>query len=302
MKTALMVLTTALALISSPSAQAQVGGFADYNPKFVNKLNQMKNAEIVRRNSLSEVNSYSEVNSFDSCTMNSADQSGCSFKGTRTRPCVSGKLGTFSACVCDTGYSGFNCSIASGTTSTPTTSIYVAPRVTTTTPSSSRGGRGGCFTAETEITMADGSKKAIKDIVKGEKVLSAEGNAQAVAETFVHSDNKFLFAINEGKHFITEGHPIKTKDGWKSISPKKSMEENHKISGDVGQLKVGDVILSDSGEIEVTKIHKKLSNVKVYNLEVENDHSYRANGIFVHNKVYRGDGREMPTLDREAIE
>ncbi|MCM0606228.1 MAG: hypothetical protein KA715_09070 [Xanthomonadaceae bacterium] len=156
------------------------------------------------------------------------------------------------------------------------------PMITTTTTTISGG---GCFTAETEITMADGSKKAIKDIVKGEKVLSAEGNAQAVAETFVHSDNKFLFAINEGKHFITEGHPIKTKDGWKSISPKKSMEENHKISGDVGQLKVGDVILADSGEIEVTKIHKKSSNVKVYNLEVENDHSYRANGIFVHNKV-----------------
>ena len=64
------------------------------------------------------------------------------------------------------------------------------------------GGKGGCFKGETQISMADGSTKAIKDIQKGDKILTKESEfsgrlipAEVVGKTVKHVSEYLV--INE---------------------------------------------------------------------------------------------------------
>ena len=61
-------------------------------------------------------------------------------------------------------------------------------------------GSKGCFIGGTQISMADGSKKAIESIVIGDLVLAfdKEGNLgpASVTETFKHEDDQFIKLIH----------------------------------------------------------------------------------------------------------
>ena len=84
----------------------------------------------------------------------------------------------------------------------------------------------------------------------------------------------------------TPEHPFWIIDkGWSSFYPTSSMEL-HDL--EVALLTEGDVALNEFDEpviIEgITEVNYK-KPVKVYNLEIEDNHTYYANGILVHNKI-----------------
>lgn len=147
---------------------------------------------------------------------------------------------------------------------------------------------GTCFTANTLITMADGTEKTISSIKAGEKVKSEIGES-TVLEVQIHNKEDYeVYSINGGKPFVTEEHPFKTIDGWKAINPFTTLEK-HQINSDV--LNLQDIVYKLNGKEIIESIEKgKITYPKVYNLSLDNEHVYYANGYLVHNEKGAGLG------------
>ena len=144
------------------------------------------------------------------------------------------------------------------------------------------GGYGpSCFTPNTLITMADGTEKPISSIKIGEKVKSEIGES-TVLDILIHEDKEYsVYSINNSKPFVTAEHPFKTIDGWKAIDAADTFEQHQVLSK---TLDLNDVLVKLNENEVVYDI--KLGPVKypkVYNLSLNNEHVYYANGYLVHN-------------------
>jgi hypothetical protein len=163
-----------------------------------------------------------------------------------------------------------------------------------------------CFTGDTRVTLADGEEKSIEGVRTGDLVLGRSGRANRVIgiERPLLGDRK-LFAFNGGAPFVTAEHPIMTTAGWKAIDPEATAAENPFLV--VGRLMLNDVLVilkecavavgaAESAEI-VEPVLESISLIRleeshadpgmpVYNLLLDGDHTYFANGLLVHNKCF----------------
>jgi Hom_end-associated Hint len=175
-----------------------------------------------------------------------------------------------------------------------------------------------CFTADTLVLLADGSEKAICDIKVGDRVLSGAGQVnRVVAVERPRLAGRKLYAFNGGAAFVTAEHPFLTPAGWKALDPAATAAENPALK--VATLAIGDLLTvalpsgrSASGNLalalEVATSLLLLSRIEaqdadpqtiVYNLLLDGDHSYVANGFVVHNKGGEsGGGGERGGEDR----
>jgi hypothetical protein len=155
-----------------------------------------------------------------------------------------------------------------------------------------------CFTADTLVTMADGSKKRIADIKEGDLV-QGQGGVNRVLKllTFIVDTNR-LHGFNGSEPFVTACHPIRTDKGWAAFDveylkkqwpgdwlmlieankgPVTTIEEDAQIA-----------FWKDGAEsYEPLHDHKSIEVPKdfvVYNLMLDNDHTFVANDVIVHNK------------------
>jgi hypothetical protein len=138
-----------------------------------------------------------------------------------------------------------------------------------------------CFVAGTLISMADGSQKAIEQIVAGEEVLAFDSAIDQVVPSYVeravirpHADR--LITIN-GALVATANHPFYTGRGLKRAD----------------RLELGDelVELQHAGTSQVSAAPRAVrqlvlspASVEAYNLEVARYHNYFANGLLVHDR------------------
>jgi len=129
-----------------------------------------------------------------------------------------------------------------------------------------------CFLPGTKVLLADGSDKNIEEVEVGDFVLGYnEGlginQPSKVLQTFVHQNQDYLL-INDFLK-VTDKHPIFINEKWV----------------EAGSAKVGDRLKDYlGGDIFVRNIVSLSKDSLVYNLEVENTHTYYAEGILVHNK------------------
>ena len=138
-----------------------------------------------------------------------------------------------------------------------------------------------CFVPNTLITMADDTEKTISSIKIGDKVKSEKGES-TVLDIKIHKGSFEVYSINNSKPFVTAEHPFKTIDGWKAIDPINTLEK-HQISSTT--LNLNDIIIKQNSKEIVQKIEKgKIKYPKVYNLMLDNEHVYYANGYLVHNE------------------
>jgi RHS repeat-associated protein len=157
--------------------------------------------------------------------------------------------------------------------------------------------RACCFCADTQIEMADGSKKLIQEVVKGDQVVSYSFpdlniNSATVIET--HSPTKTELArieIGEVINNNTLDHPyFVVGKGWASVRPEQTMSRYEAFRGvTVSELEVGDqcLRLTSRGIVQVAIRGMQIYEVNetaVYNFRVEGTGCYFANGILVHNK------------------
>lgn len=79
---------------------------------------------------------------------------------------------------------------------------------------------GGCFDSNCTITMADGSTKILKNLNKGDKILSCDlNNIPQIASIVCILEIKITYGIREfvdfeGGLYITPWHPIKYQNEW----------------------------------------------------------------------------------------
>lgn len=140
--------------------------------------------------------------------------------------------------------------------------------------------------------MADSAKKAIETIVVGEAILGQDGAKNTVQEVLIHKvRDKKLYAFNGGDFFVTAEHPFMTADGWKAINPDMTSEYNPLFVAENGKpesLAVGDVLILENGQKQELKTIESRDrypyDMPVYNLRVDGNNTYFANGYLVHNK------------------
>lgn len=178
-----------------------------------------------------------------------------------------------------------------GITLTPTPTPTSTPTPTPTTPPPSTGGGGGssCFVAGTQILMANGTEKNIEDVKVGDKVMGYDGKKQVAVtvqelESPVRNHHYNVILADGTILGVTNEHPLYTSEGWKSISPKHTAEENPQLK--VKSLTIGDKVLTDSGDyVEVVAMDYFAGAVQVYNLKKVSGHNnFYADGVLAHNK------------------
>ena len=150
--------------------------------------------------------------------------------------------------------------------------------------------RGGCFLPSALITLKDGSKKYIKDIIVGDEILTYNTTKNILTYNRVTSLNiyqvDYLCEIDIGygyeKIICSPNHPFWTPNckEWKAVSP-------HPDS-DLKTLKEGEGLLNDKLENIIVRginLMELKSDTDVYHLSIENDHNFFAHGVLVHNMM-----------------
>jgi len=141
---------------------------------------------------------------------------------------------------------------------------------------------GGCFLAGTSVQMADGSTKPIEQVKAGDTVISrnektGKTEPEKVTETVKHYNVPTLtLTFSNGEKIVTTGvHPF-------YVQGKGFVE--------AGYFAVGNAIIARAGPAAaITKIEQTAPET-VYNLTVDNDHTYfvgsKDGGLWVHNAKY----------------
>jgi hypothetical protein len=162
-----------------------------------------------------------------------------------------------------------------------------------------------CFTPDTLVIMADGSAKPISEISVGDYVVGQGGSINRVcAIEQPYLGDRRLYALDGGKPFITNEHPILTDRGWAAVDPAATARENPELA--VVPLQIGDVLhrirsvrvpamvggLAERAGVELETVTlARLEAVEddpgltLYNLLLEGEHTYFAHGYLVHNKT-----------------
>ena len=182
-----------------------------------------------------------------------------------------------------------------------------------------------CFSGDTEITMADGSLKPIAQVRVGDWVLSPDGGAnRVIGVERPPLGLRRLYGVNGWTPFFTAEHPLLTAEGWKSVAPAVTAEEMPTLK--VARLSEGDRLVraearhwvaANDGRwagfvpprrtlllVERIADAPASARLTVYNLILDGDHRYIANGFVVHNKNGKAtqnvgaDEEDEPTVRR----
>ena len=143
-----------------------------------------------------------------------------------------------------------------------------------------------CFIADTKIKLADGSTKPIQEITTKDIVYSVSWKKNKVIWTSKRLDTTPLYAFNNSNHyFVTEAHPFLTLDGWKSLNPDATNQENPWLM--VTKLSIWDILITEKWTTTLFAIDSipNKQGTYVYNITVENTHDYYADWYAVHNKL-----------------
>ncbi len=148
------------------------------------------------------------------------------------------------------------------------------------------GGAGGscCFVAGTLVTMADGATKRIEDVEIGEKVKGLGRLNTVIGLNRPMLQQRPLIAFNDTGPFTTWDHPFWDNEGgvWRCVSPQHRKNTDSLI---VKRLKIGSKIATTDGDVEIAEIKQEAADpeTQLYDLRLDGDHAYLADGFLVHN-------------------
>jgi hypothetical protein len=163
---------------------------------------------------------------------------------------------------------------------------------------------GGCFVASTPVLMADGTSKAIEDIQIDDLVFAYDGEqvvpAPVLALIKPHPKQVYTLTFSDDHSLtLTDSHPISTLAGWKSISPEATAIENPELL--VTPLTIGDIIQTVNGTCILTSILPLHGTRQIYNIEVDEPHTFYANGVLAHNKRLSSGGMTNGGVGSEQV-
>lgn len=158
----------------------------------------------------------------------------------------------------------------------------------------------GCFAAGTPVTMGDGTKKPIETVRVGDVVFTHQNNRRRVVSVHKRSYRGQLYYVTPRGHstiVCTEEHPFwvvhytdiqkagnKAKHSWVHA---KCLTDDTCLTQPFCQTTRdrfrGQIVINNSVVMPIQEIISKFGETEVYNLEVEDDESYVAGGVAVHN-------------------
>lgn len=141
-------------------------------------------------------------------------------------------------------------------------------------------GASSCFAGETLVQAGDGTLKRIEDVRPGDTIMAydiGEGRrvVRKVVETY-EGQVEFFFLLNSELR-VARGERFLTSEGWKRVE----------------SLKKGDRLCNGSHEEPIRSIERKRGSLRVYNLCVEDSHTFfvipgKGETIVVHNSAGGG--------------
>ena len=157
-----------------------------------------------------------------------------------------------------------------------------------------------CFIAWTRVLMCNGDEKPIEQVQTWDCVQWETRQNTVKWYDRPKLGDRNLWRINKKwDYFVSDEHPFKTTQWWKSFNPEMSAEEIDKaweewmIKGEyptiVGKLDIKDVLYRRKWQeiieyLEPLDPAEKKPDTQLYNLVLDGDNTYYANGYLVHNK------------------
>ncbi|MFC1711384.1 alpha-2-macroglobulin family protein [Patescibacteria group bacterium] len=141
---------------------------------------------------------------------------------------------------------------------------------------------GGCFAAKTKILMADGRLKNIEKVKKGDWILTKKNISETklvkAKVIGIHRAQESGLLVINGNLKLTANHMLWVNGSWQ----------------EAGNIQIGDLLVNANGQsVFVESIFWQEGDFAVYNLEVDNYHTFIAEDIWVHNQK---------SADREVFE
>ncbi|MCH5248304.1 MAG: hypothetical protein J1E98_00150 [Lachnospiraceae bacterium] len=133
----------------------------------------------------------------------------------------------------------------------------------------------GCVEENTLITMADGSKKKIKEIQPGEDVLGTNGNAHRVADIMKGDEESLISIMVVGSTpiLVTRDHPFMTKQGEKTALLLTAEDE---------------LLLEDGTYAAIEEVYLSEKKYSVYSLVLEPEGFFYGNGYAIGDSAAQG--------------
>lgn len=133
-----------------------------------------------------------------------------------------------------------------------------------------------CLLGSSKVTLINGKTVAIETLKVGDQLKGPKGDAVVSAVNQLVARTVY-YRINDRDFRITSEHPLLTKDGLKAVSP------TGKYGEDVGTLKIGDVLLTDKGEVPVTSVvaERAKGAQRSINIRVDGDVPFYVDGVAV---------------------
>jgi hypothetical protein len=152
-----------------------------------------------------------------------------------------------------------------------------------------------CFTAGTQITMADSSTKSIEQIAIDDWVMAFDTATNKLVKAQVSKiiqarhTNLIKLKFSDREVIATDDHPFWTANkNWASVNPAKS-NNNYEQSTEVKLLVVGDKIFvaSENCFTELIGVEKIEEEQMTFTLELKNGNSFIANGLLVKTEMVK---------------
>ena len=145
-----------------------------------------------------------------------------------------------------------------------------------------------CFVAGSLVTLENGSKINIEDVKIGDRLKGETAINTVLAFDHPKIGARKLYGFNGNGRFVTAEHPLKTMDGWKSLSPDATYKEKPSLSYlDIKELMIGDILITENGQTEIISIEEYIDQnpeETLYNFVLDGDNTYYVNSILAHNK------------------
>lgn len=147
---------------------------------------------------------------------------------------------------------------------------------------------GGCFVPGTMVLTSKG-KRPIEDLRVGDEILTRKSEASPeLVKTKIKQIGSYLvdgYLVVNGKLRLTLNHQLFVNGTWKRA----------------GEIEIGDTLVAQNGNTEkVVSLGFIEEWGLVYNIELEDYHTYFADGVYVHNEE-KGGGMERADFRDLAI-
>lgn len=152
-----------------------------------------------------------------------------------------------------------------------------------------QGSQGSCFPAGTKVTMADGSLKSIEAVALGDAVVTHRSESQRVLANMsrLYTGGMYRVTVEDGTQLeMTEDHVVLSYGpGWRNWERAGRLKKDQFLVRWSNKDLSDELSVVDEGRLlGITDITvDAVQDLPVYDITVEADHSFVAQGLVVHN-------------------